>query len=868
MITMSENGGMNFESTIVLADVTHHSMSDHVPPFVGLTHPQSPLVSSPAIEKGDAVTGQAECITIVGTGLSLESKHLIGGTGPLFSKQLFGSEVCQRVVGSRVETTTNHDSGTGMMTPNLGGNLMCLNTSFSSCIRQTNADNGFSFENITQTHIGRLNLEFSDVTSVSFTLCTFKDMTNSNTNGGGAAISIRESKSSLTVSSCFFLRCISTAGYAKGGAITSYSSNHNEQHVSITDSSFCECSNLYDQNSTCCGGSLVVFHAFSMVIDRCFFELSKADEDGAMRVESEIVKISHSVFVECSAYQNAGAINIESVSALSLSFSQFRECSSMYTSEARDLFFFSNTSSQITSEMIVFCDSTSGTPNVCLYRLDGNYLIPQISPTHTVKSVDVSFDGDEATVTVQTDKAIKGTLNLLLDGSNVPRLVHVVFGEPWKVSKIGTVVVSSGAKGILPYAAKYTPRRSTLAPFAPPIVSSAESSLKAWNTTEIVVSGVRLEKGSYWMVVAKEEKEWNITLTRSDFETLKGTAPLPPSTSERRLEWGTQYEVTRVMWLHVDGLTEEEVALSKIVTFITPAESIHIPPSLTDVSANIMKYKQQYAFLLLYFDREVIVVDSPGTTAETEEFVVVGDDRILTHDTTYTIKSIITTPGSESMPVLMSDPISFHIPKSSYVPTEEPENPEPQPEDPDKKAMSAEMKKLLGWLIPLIISLLVALIVIIVILVLVNRRKNRAEASLKEMEEQTEDRLDEKMEVEGLAPGNTNAEIHAEAISHSNFTPDDSLLQTEVPPQPGSKNDALGELVEVMKCSGDFAVSTTRMDTTLYSLIHTQKKELRKRMIGIQVVNGLKQVVAHRGQSDVLSTNQGFSSGRSVRVSL
>ncbi|KAK2939817.1 hypothetical protein BLNAU_25274 [Blattamonas nauphoetae] len=336
-------------------------------------------------------------------------------------------------------------------------------------------DNGFSFENITQTHIGRLNLEFSDVTSVSFTLCTFKDMTNSNTNGGGAAISIREFKSSLTVSSCFFLRCISTA----------------EQHLLWRESRRVPC--IFDGDRP------------------LFFELSKADEDGAMRVESEIVKISHSVFVECSAYQNAGAINIESVSGNALDV-HFRGKGPL----------FSNTSSQITSEMIVFCDSTSGTPNVCLYRLDGNYLIPQISPTHTVKSVDVSFDGDEATVTVQTDKAIKGTLNLLLDGSNVPRLVHVV--------------------GVHPH-----------------------------------------------------------------------------------------------------------------------------PPSLTDVSANIMKYKQQYAFLLLYFDREV------RTTAETEEFVVVGDDRILTHDTTYTIKSIITTPGSESMPVLMSDPISFHIPKSSYVLTEEPE---------------------------------------------------------------------------------------------------------------------------------------------------------------------------------------------------
>ncbi|KAK2945991.1 hypothetical protein BLNAU_19067 [Blattamonas nauphoetae] len=76
---------MMLGSTIILADVTHHSQSDIVAPFVGLTRPQPPLVSPRAVERRDDVTSQAEHVTIVGTGVWLESKDLIGGTGPLFS---------------------------------------------------------------------------------------------------------------------------------------------------------------------------------------------------------------------------------------------------------------------------------------------------------------------------------------------------------------------------------------------------------------------------------------------------------------------------------------------------------------------------------------------------------------------------------------------------------------------------------------------------------------------------------------------------------------------------------------------------------------------------------------------------------------
>ncbi|KAK2952867.1 hypothetical protein BLNAU_12188 [Blattamonas nauphoetae] len=297
-------------------------------------------------------------------------------------------------------------------------------------------------------------------------------------------------------------------------------------------------------------------------------------------------------------------------------------------------------------------------------------------------------------------------------------------------------------------------------------------------------------------------------------------------------------------------------ATPSFASFTTPT-----PPTLFGAKGHLVSSDQPLAYVSVMLTKAVlgsydIVVEEEGKditiTVEFEEtspmgdssnFVMVGKDRLLTHNTTYTIKSITPSPGTESPFVWMNETVSFHIPHSSYVP----------PDHDDKKALSPETKKLLSWLIPLVGCLLIALLVAIIVIVLLRRRKVKAETSLKEMEERTEDQLEAKIEVDVAAPENTNAEIPPQAISHSNFGPDNSLIQTDGEPQQSSKGDGLSELVEVMKCSGDFAVSTTRMNTTLYSMIHTQKNEIRNRAIGMQIVNGLKQVVAHRGWSDVLT---------------
>ncbi|KAK2946907.1 hypothetical protein BLNAU_18131 [Blattamonas nauphoetae] len=617
MVRMSSDEDMNLGSTIILCSVTLHSKSDRLAPFVGLDGAHTSLTSSPSLD-WSASTNIAESITVVGTDLSLESTHLIGGTGPLFSfglteqasplaasgcairmetslvestlvnvtssfsfspsKQLFESGVSQLVVGSWVESCTNHDSGTGMMSPNLGGNLVCLNTSFSSCIRQTNEDLNFSFENITQTHIGRLKTVKSDVTSVTFTLSTFNEMTvTAGRYEGGAAIFLKDPSSSLTISTCFFHKCSCTYTDQGGGAIKYHYSSYNGHPFSLSDSSFTECS------TSATAGSVFAEFSSSISIDRCFFELSSALSVGGAYLFTHIITVSNSAFVECSARQRAGALQPEGITSLSLSFVQFRGCSS-------DIYF-SGAGCQLTRYMFILCDSTSG---------PYGDLIAQISSTPIIIEITISFDGDQAIVTVETDEAIQGTMNVLLDGSNVPRLVHVLFGDPsqlTKVSKVGTAIVSSGTNGILP-SAEYTLRNSTLTPFPPPTIQSVETTVNDWNTTEFELKGVRLEEGKYWMLIeskAKTVKEWNISLTLSESDTLTGSAPLFPSTAEGRLDWATNYEVMKVIWRHPDGLTEEEPFLSKNFTFSTPKEPIRI----TSADCSLDGDEQKSALIVL-----------------------------------------------------------------------------------------------------------------------------------------------------------------------------------------------------------------------------------------------------------------------------
>ncbi|KAK2944860.1 hypothetical protein BLNAU_20203 [Blattamonas nauphoetae] len=631
---------------VQIIQCSHKSTSTLVLPLVGTSQNAREIdIGMHLMNDGATDDKLDQSLSISGVGLSMTNARFPLGTGPLFAfrtqcafdcamdvdtsllesslvnvtsssrmsleSHRFGSEVSQRVVGSCVDQSTNHDSGTGMMSPNMGGNVMCLNTSFSSCIRDRNTVLEFSLENRTKSLTDRFAIDHtSDLTSVSFTLCTFKSMSINDSNlqsnsggraandigggasmiwGGGAAISLLGPSSSLTITTCCFDKCYCDADDFDGGAVFFSCPNDARYPFSVTDTSFTTCSTK-SYEGFCCGGGLFVSNASSALIDKCFFYYNSAGYDGAMHLISEEVTLSECSFVDCKAsYGRGGAVTFFDDSTVSLSSCVFRNCSSIRQTYAKDVFFNSKHSTAITSDMFMFCDSTSGEQNVFFNKdqQDGSYLIPQVTSAYKAETVSVSVSGGKATVTVKTDQAIKGLLRILIvNGSNIPRLVHVTFGQPQKLSYSGTVVDSGGAKGKIPYA-KYIPHSSALSAFPPTTVHTAESPLKDSNSTEITLRGISLDKGSYWMLVKEGENEINVSLAWSDWTVLTGTAPLYPSTAPGKLEWETEYEVTKVMWISEDGLMEEEVPITETVTFTTPSE----PPHLT--SFVIDRYDQQ-----------------------------------------------------------------------------------------------------------------------------------------------------------------------------------------------------------------------------------------------------------------------------------
>ncbi|KAK2946474.1 hypothetical protein BLNAU_18579 [Blattamonas nauphoetae] len=224
-----------------------------------------------------------------------------------------------------------------MLSPNLGGNLMCLNTTFSSCIRQGNEDSEFSFENRTQGD--RLDSIPASVASISFTLCTFNEMTvDADPFEGGAAILLSDTSSSVTVRTNFFHKCTSTGEYNFGGAICFIGASGRYPTLSISHSSFTECSTQFGWDVfSFGGGSIHVSAASTTIMTTCFFDQSTADSDGALFLATNFAEIANTVFADCSATNRGGAMSLERVNILNLSYLHFRGCSSVRDSRAKDI---------------------------------------------------------------------------------------------------------------------------------------------------------------------------------------------------------------------------------------------------------------------------------------------------------------------------------------------------------------------------------------------------------------------------------------------------------------------------------------------------------------------------------------------------
>ncbi|KAK2960823.1 hypothetical protein BLNAU_4220 [Blattamonas nauphoetae] len=599
---------LNRGSSVRLVSTTHKTSSSFLLPFVGICPSFLDNV------KNSYSGPEHKDISIIGESISLTNQHLVKGTSPLFAfglgditptptllgqqlattltsaslvnvtsspifkpsdSKTFGSLLSQMAVSCKVTKSTNHDCGALFLDPNLGGNLVCVNSSFSSCIRQSNSEELYTHRNMTQSESHTDRIVFgtsSTATSVTVTSCTFNTMSVGFgwTWGGGAAIFLYASPSSLNISQCSFHKCSVTKADDDGGAVLFYCSSTQSRPIDVSSSSFTECTTA--KISTNAAAGIIIGVASSAVIQDTIFERCKAQFDACIYIEACLSStFTNCFFLSCEGAERTGGCGSHNIKAIDYSYLHFRDCWSPVLPFTKDLCF--TNIPETATFSIQYCDSTSGAPNVFDYSAnqDASDLVPQLTSTSTVSGATVLFSADKqtATVTVTTEQALSGTMGVLLDGSNVPRMVYVVFGTSSTVSRTATVTVSSGPDGVLPEAT-YVHRASAIPGNIPKQVHHTSTALTNANTTTITLSGYGLENGDYVMTVDNDGTEQNITLAWMDANTLSGSAQLYPSTAPGRLDYGKIYPIVRVVF---DPLSKQEnVRLLQDNSFTTPTQ--------------------------------------------------------------------------------------------------------------------------------------------------------------------------------------------------------------------------------------------------------------------------------------------------------
>ncbi|KAK2952643.1 hypothetical protein BLNAU_12471 [Blattamonas nauphoetae] len=581
------------------------------------------------------------------------------------------------------------------------------------------------------------------------------------------------------------------------------------------------------------------------------------------------VEMTH--FIECSSVQVGSAISLVHQIKLTISDTLVKNCTAGTTGA-------------------VFMNQYKGSMCFSFTRVffDGN----SVGEDRKTFSIDLGF-GEKTTKF--TDVAI-----LCVGYNPLPTLTFIDCYTTTSPDSSGIIV----GRTTLPSSSLYNPKRYFDKEFEKigPLLETSPTARVNEETgkIELEMKGKTPLRSQEYEVIVKE----NLTGTETELRMMfsDGTGTLV-SESEDKLKIDTDYTIisivgvvpsspssrmTNDITIPVAEWAFNLAATPDFLKFTTKQETTIITPevpsfsTLQGATARLVESDPQSAFVILHFDKEVrgsyefIVLEEgkPVTLTindeisseyvGTKEFKVIGDGKLLTHDTTYTIESIVPTPETDSMFVMMHDTITFHIPKSLYVPPEDPEEPktepedptdpedptEPEPEDP-KKSMSPQMKAMLSWLIPLVACLLIAVILLVIVVILLRRRQQKkSEPAQKEMEVQ--EPLDVE-KVEELGVDCSNGVIHTDGHEHSKFN-SSSTLQTDMNrSRDGLELQTKKEWVEVMACSGGFEVSLVEDYTTLYSVLHKEKRDIAKRAVGMQLVNGLKAVLANRQASDVVT---------------
>ncbi|KAK2950880.1 hypothetical protein BLNAU_14182 [Blattamonas nauphoetae] len=341
----------------------------------------------------------------------------------------------------------------------------------------------------------------------------------------------------------------------------------------MSQSSFTECQstfpNLGSTSSACCVQFVSV-----PTITQCFFHLCNATGRAAtLYFFRSTAHLTNSTFVKCSSLEYyGGAIGLSIVKSVSFSSIQFRECSAKIAGSA-DLIYITTSTSLLNTSSIQYCDSTSGSPNI----FDPNSpdtilsLIPQLVANDGlfVTAFSMKWETSKCVVDVELSSSVVGTMGVLLEGGNVPRLIHVPFGSPETPSNVGKTEVSVGAQGVLPDLGEGKGFSIRSVGFAGKEILGRLDGMEAELTSDLAgtlkLSGVFLKTGPSSIVVKdKNGKTFTISLPTNSGTALSGPISLSSSDASK-LKYGEEY------WIDKMTLGTFTSAFTAAVSFIVPS---------------------------------------------------------------------------------------------------------------------------------------------------------------------------------------------------------------------------------------------------------------------------------------------------------
>ncbi|KAK2953935.1 hypothetical protein BLNAU_11037 [Blattamonas nauphoetae] len=659
------DSGLDSSVSVSIISCSHRSASN-LPSLLPLVSGPPSLLSSirtTSKEEGHSDGFGVGSLSIVGTGLKIDSADLVVGTGPLFDfgisneNGLFGVAECsvslsassltnttsmrlsselaascsfvtQRLIGVSISESTNHLCGTSCISLDCSGSSLLSNSSFSSC-----------FTNEAPAPVGRptqdsdKNIEIRDSESsqifhdqgevdenvhnlVWVTSCDFTNLLSGY--DGGAAIFLKQYRADVVVEDSSFENCSSTFTRTHGGAVFMW-----HGHGSTADGKFYftlfNC--VFSNNNARYGGHLSVQCFSPVTVAQCTFKDSRSSTDTPLtQYESIRVSINGSCRFDNSTISNnegteTGGLNYMQNSptgsvVLTDVFFKDNVCSEgILSRRVSDFIFYFDTG--ISDRQFFDCFSTSALPR-CGKLMSTSVFPDLIGPS--IISVDQTIQenekGDGYEITLSFVGVFTGTnrkYDVILEAADGTRLV----AESISFNKTGgTATVSLG-----------NPSISSLSPSTKYTIIDVKKSASESTSNEFIFEG-------------ETEPDWKLWHHSSDSKAhnmtgLSFTTPYGPSLSSIDAR------------LNPSNLNEATVSM--IVSFCTAGSFTLI---VFDESDSLKKEISIGPFLF-----------SSSTQTSTSRTVVIRPSDQLSYGKNYTVKAL-----SSSTLIISNSAQTFKMP--------------------------------------------------------------------------------------------------------------------------------------------------------------------------------------------------------------